>query len=242
MAIRRIETGASPGLQVCIFRGGKVVASRFLSYKKHGGRRKVRREAKRLETEMDADVSQRLRAKPNRNSSSGITGIRAFVVQRAGQRPALQFSAHWRSGPKQKRVACSFQRSSAEYGILEALRQVLAARAEGTGLPMPSPRKAWAIIKASLLAASGGEKKMPAVKKPTKRLLVAALNAATLAGSPKGQGVVAPLVGLSADDLKRARAILAAMPEDPAATAFQRRDFLLAAGWMPSPVPMIRSD
>lgn len=68
----------------------------------------------------------------------------------------------------------------------------------------------------------------------TKSLLDAAMNAATLARSPVGEPAIGPSVGLSAEDVKRARDILTTMPEDPLTTAFDRRDYLIAHDWRPA--------
>lgn len=67
----------------------------------------------------------------------------------------------------------------------------------------------------------------------TKSLLDAAMNAATLARNPAGEPMIGPSLGLSAGDVKRARDILATMPEDPLTTAFDRRDYLIAHDWRP---------
>jgi len=66
-----------------------------------------------------------------------------------------------------------------------------------------------------------------------RKLLDAAMNAASLAGNFPGNRVLGAQAGLSNSDLKRARDALAQMPQDAVTTAFDRRDFLIERGWRP---------
>lgn len=68
----------------------------------------------------------------------------------------------------------------------------------------------------------------------TKKLLAAAMNAATMVRSPQGGSAIASAIGLSVEDIQRAREALATMPEDVMTTAFDRRDYLVECGWCPS--------
>lgn len=65
-------------------------------------------------------------------------------------------------------------------------------------------------------------------------LSAAALNAATLARDASGDRVVQSMAGLTADDVKRARALLEHMPQTPLTTAFDRSAYLIASGWRPA--------
>lgn len=65
-------------------------------------------------------------------------------------------------------------------------------------------------------------------------LMEAAMNAATLARNSAGDSQIGMKVGLTADDLKRARETLQRMPQDAMTSAFDRRDFLIHAGWRPA--------
>lgn len=67
-------------------------------------------------------------------------------------------------------------------------------------------------------------------------LAIAAMNAATLChpSSQFASAVLGKSLALTATDLAKARAVLQRMPEDPLASVFTRRDFLLANGWLPA--------
>jgi hypothetical protein len=145
MSIQPIQHGSSNGYQVRIFRGGRTI-TKFLAYKKHGGKKKALALAAKIEKALEnlhpviPSRKKKFHAnRPNRNSTTGIHGIRAFILKRPKRRPVLQFNAQWNSG--------RLQRSSAVYGILGALQQVLDARQNATGIIMPSAKKAWEIIK-----------------------------------------------------------------------------------------------
>ena len=72
------------------------------------------------------------------------------------------------------------------------------------------------------------------MKSHAKALTVAAMNAATLASNSAGNGAIGLKVGLTSDDLQRARVTLAAMPQDCMTSVFERRDYLIKAGWRPA--------
>ena len=136
-----------------VFRDSKLY-SKFFAFKKHGGKMKTwqlaRQEELRLERMAGPPSPARRRGdpatRPNSNSTTGIEGIQIFFLNKRGYEPILQFVARWRTGPAGNRRYGSIQRSVGVHGLFGALGQVLDARAQGTGLPMPSPRKAWAII------------------------------------------------------------------------------------------------
>lgn len=159
MSIQPIDNNRTRGVQVRVFRGGRVALTRFLAYKKHGGKEKTLKLARATEKEMEKLAGPTYPSrrggypadKPNANSSSGIPGIRVFVLDRRGKNPVMQFSTTWRFGPKGQRTIGTLQRSSAEHGILSALGQILAARETGCGNTMPTSRKAWEIIKNHLV-------------------------------------------------------------------------------------------
>lgn len=145
MSIQSIEHKNTKGFQVRVYRAGKVI-TKFLAYKKYGGQRKALILARQVERQLEKlypivpSRKKKFHAdKPNRNSTSGIAGIRAFISKGHGRRPIIQFHATWNSG--------GIQRSSQEYGLLGALQQILDARQNRTGLQMPTARKAWELIK-----------------------------------------------------------------------------------------------
>ncbi len=60
------------------------------------------------------------------------------------------------------------------------------------------------------------------------------MNAATLVRGTVGQRPLAAALGLTGDDLARARDVLRKMKEDSLTSVFHRRDFLIASGWVPA--------
>lgn len=62
----------------------------------------------------------------------------------------------------------------------------------------------------------------------------AALNAATLARNSAGDDTIGESIGLSSDDLQRARACLELMQQDSQTSAFDRQAHLIASGWRPA--------
>lgn len=54
MLIQPIASGRTQGLQVRVFRRGKVAATRFLAYRKHGEKRKTLALAKQVEVNLKA--------------------------------------------------------------------------------------------------------------------------------------------------------------------------------------------
>lgn len=122
--------------------------TRFIAFKKHGGKRSARRIAEKAERELELSIGAELpsrkkgfhASKPNRNSQTNVAGIRAFY-----KRGVLQFSTSWSNGPGNE--VGRIQRSAGEHGLLGALREVLKARHVGAGVPVPTPRKAWWQIK-----------------------------------------------------------------------------------------------
>jgi len=155
MTIQQIQSGNTQGLQVRVFRAGKTY-TRFMAFKKHGGKKKARELAIRTEKNMEESLGPPPPArklgdhakKPNRNTSTGVPGVRAFYLKTAKRKKTvLYFTAYWRTWKGGKRVTGTLQRSADEHGILGALGQVLRAREAGSGIPMPTPRAAWIIIK-----------------------------------------------------------------------------------------------
>lgn len=147
MSIQPIEHGSTRGFQVRIFRNGKV-HTRFIAFKKHGGKRNAKRIAQKTERDLELCIGAELpsrkkgfhASKPNRNSQTNVAGIRAFYA-----RGVLQFSSSWSNGPGNE--IGRIQRSTGEHGLLGALSEVLNARHKGAGVPVPTPRKAWEYIK-----------------------------------------------------------------------------------------------
>lgn len=157
MSIQPIESGRTQGLQVRIFRGGKVAATRFIAYKKHGGKRKTWALAKEIERDLEAlagPLSEARRrgdhaSQPNKNSSTGISGIMAWYLNRPGRLRVLQVAATWSPYPgsfKQGRK----QFSALSHGVMGAIRNALKARQTATGKKMPSARVAWGQIRDGL--------------------------------------------------------------------------------------------
>lgn len=145
MSIQRTVRRRAGGFQVRVFRNRKVI-TRFFAFKKYGGEKNAYKLAVETEERLErlypvfpsrkkGDYADR----PNRNSTTGVVGVRAFIVNTPKRRPTIQFGTRWVKG--------GIQRSSAAYGILGALSMVLEARENATGIKMPSVREAWGIIK-----------------------------------------------------------------------------------------------
>lgn len=145
MSICTFNYEKARGLQVRVFRNGKTI-TKFFAYKKYGGKAKTfalaRQTERRLEKLYPETPSRKKKfhaEKPNRNNTSGIVGIRAFILKKRGRCPTIQFHSAWNAG--------RLQRSAQKHGLLNALQQVLDARQQATKLSMPTARKAWEIIK-----------------------------------------------------------------------------------------------
>lgn len=122
-----------------IFRRGEVVATRFLAYRKHGGKRRTMELAKKVEQDLEIEAGPPTNARrrgdnairANRNSKTGIAGIRAWYDNRPGRAPILQVAAIWSpfaGSWKQERA----QFSAFSHGVMGAIRNALKARQEAT--------------------------------------------------------------------------------------------------------------
>jgi len=157
MSVQPIESGSTLGLQVRIFRRGEVAATRFLAYKKHGGKRKTLALAKEIERNLEVQAGPLSEArrrgdhasKANRNSSTGISGIMAWYLNRQGRSRILQIAATWSPYPGSFKCERT-QFSALSYGVMGASRNALKGRREATGQKMPSARAAWEQIRDGL--------------------------------------------------------------------------------------------